>query len=122
MRAIAGTPRPGAGVDTPDGDALLRSLARLDPYALGSADLAALARAISAGRARVKALQSHPDGLDRIVSELGIDPLRERALRWDLANAPARFASAFTMTEPASSTAPATDMPTAFIVTGWTRG
>jgi hypothetical protein len=75
------------------------SVALLNPFALHDRDRDVIAQSIVAGRQRVGLLTEDASAVDRIATEIRMDGWRRRALRWTIANEPARVASMFSMTE-----------------------
>jgi hypothetical protein len=76
------------------------SVALMDPLALRNADVDAIAAAVEQGRRRVAGLTAEAfDAFEAAAGEIVMDGWRRRAVRWTLANEPARVPSMFSMTE-----------------------
>jgi hypothetical protein len=92
---LTGAPR----LTSNERDAFAASVALLNPYALKDQDRDTIVEAVDRGRARVRALENDPSGLDAIADAIGVDGRRRRELRWTIAHEPAVVRTMFSMTE-----------------------
>ena len=84
---------------TNERDTFAISVSLMNPFALRDADRDAIADAVARGRRRVQDLSRDGSDLDRLADELVLEGWRRRALRWTLANEPARTPALLTLTE-----------------------
>jgi hypothetical protein len=80
-------------------DGFAVSVALMDPFALRDEDRDAIGDAVARGRARVASLAEDHGSIEGVTGEIQMDGWRLRALRWTVANEPARVGSMFSLTE-----------------------
>jgi len=91
-------PRPPV-LTAAERDGFTRSVALLNPNEMTDGDRDAIVEGIYRGRARVTALDSGAESLDRIADAIAMDGWRRRALAWTLANDRRRVLSYFSLEE-----------------------
>jgi hypothetical protein len=100
LRRIDHTQVPAPfSMSTMDQRSLARTIALIEPGAIGDAARDAVASAIARGRGRAANLATHPDALDRIASDAALSEWRVSGIRWLLANDAARVPGALTTLE-----------------------
>jgi hypothetical protein len=99
LRRLDATEMPAPSLlSTTDRRTLAVTVALIDPRAVTDADRDAVASALARGRERIAGL-TDPGRLAAIAAEAGISEWRQNAIRWLLANDPARVPAAFTLLE-----------------------
>lgn len=91
-------PHP-TGLSTANVEALAAQAALASPRTLDAVPLDGLARALTAGRERVRAAQANPSALDALATRAGVSGERRMLLGWMAANEPDRVGSMFTQRE-----------------------
>ena len=100
LRRLDTTEMPGAShLSTSTRRVLATTIALVDPQLLTDGERDAIAAALARGRERIEKLPSASGDLDRVAADAALSGWRTNAVRWVLANEPARAAASFTLLE-----------------------
>jgi len=100
LKRLATTPLARApAIGAPERDAFALSLAQLDRFALDDRARSAIVGAIEKGRQRIESMSGNRQIAQSMLSDIGMDGWRIRAIRWTLERDPASTLSFFSLAE-----------------------